>query len=46
MAARDAAGPQEPERITASGDPLIVTLRLDEESSLFFDRERERYFPP
>lgn len=26
--------------------PLIVTLRLDDESSRLFDRERRRYFPP
>lgn len=27
-------------------EPLIVTLRLDAQSSQFFDRERQRYFPP
>jgi 2'-5' RNA ligase len=27
-------------------DPLIVTLRLDAESSQFFDSERQQHFPP
>lgn len=26
--------------------PFVVTLRLDDESSRFFDGERQRYFPP
>lgn len=27
-------------------NPMIVTLRLDEQSSQFFDRQRRSYFPP